>query len=211
MGTCFTTLVPRYESPPSRGWFSATLEYSNFSSTTPPRLGRNPSRLRKHFDRLSWRSTGRCRTNVPFSRALLVKQHQNGTTGGEMAMRGVIARIKMLMERNESGQEVVFPALVRKIPWNPKWNRCPWSESRPTANWLSAENFVRVRCKFPAPSSSCSLAHSAPLYSRYATRSLPWCWLKQFIPFYTHRIRVSREQSNGEEKRGRGEVTLESP
>lgn len=103
MGTCFTTLVPRYESPPTRGWFSATLEYSNLSST-PPRLGRNPSRLRKHFDRLSWRSTGRCRTNVPFSRALLVKQHQNGTTGREMAMRatrGVIARIKMLMERNE--------------------------------------------------------------------------------------------------------------
>lgn len=78
MGTCFTTLVPRYESPPTRGWFSVTLDIR--TSPQPLRLGRNPSKLRKHFDRLSWRSTRRCRTNVPFLRALLVKPHQNGSS-----------------------------------------------------------------------------------------------------------------------------------
>lgn len=206
MGTCFTTLVPRYESPPSRGWFSATLEYSNLSST-PPRLGRNPSRLRKHFDRLSWRSTGQCRTNVPFSRALLVKQHQNGTTGREMAMRatrGVIARIKMLMERNESGQEVVFPALVRKIPWNPKWNRCPWSESRPTANWLSAENFVRVRCKFPAPPPPPARSLTRPPFTHDMLHGLSrGAGSNSLFPF-TRIVFVSRENNLMGKRKGDG-------
>lgn len=195
-----------------RGWFSVTIDIR--TSPQPLRLGRNPSKLRKHFhDRLSSRSSTRpCRTNVPFLRALLLV-NRTKTEPLEVkrtirAMRGD-ARVMGNKNVNRTKREWlrrVFAAWYANH--GTEMEPMPLIGIETNRELTECRKLCTSQVQVPAP---LLLARSAPLYSRYAIRSLLWRWLKQFIPFYTHRIRVSREQSNGEEKRGRREVTLESP
>lgn len=155
MGTCFTTLVPRYESPPTRGWFSVTLDIR--TSPQPFRLGRNPSKLRKHFDRLSWRSTRRCRTNVPFLRALLVKPHQNGSSlevkRWRWEWREVIANKNVNRTKQEWLKSV--SSLVRKS-WSRNGTDAPdRNRDQPRTDWVQ-KTLYESGASFLPP--SCSLA-----------------------------------------------------
>lgn len=108
----------------------------------------------------------------------------------------LVARVtnEILMGRNESEQRPSIPSRQTNDGIANAWNRCPWSESRPTANWLSAENFVRVRCKFLSPSRSTS---RLPYQTIYPRGSLAVPVQTVYSLLHAPSSSLKREQSNG--------------
>lgn len=150
-------------------------------------LGMSCSKLRRYTGSLQRRRARPGRTRiVPFLRSAKTKTTESQRTWFERSVWPNRTKSSNETKRKWTEEQVSGGGRARIMGTV----GCPWSESRPTANWLKCRKLCTSQVQVPVP---LSLDQSTlPYQTREILAGFSWCRFKQFIPFYKHHPRVWR-------------------